>query len=110
MQARKRLQINMKFPAKGSKEDYFDLLYPKVHRDYMLPIFYLSEEGTITPDLATQFRSMVYGTLHLVQILSWVSCCMGAALMVFGLTLFVIDYRGCGALRCAAHSAQSPRP
>ena len=54
LKAEKRIQLNLLF-------QHCNYL-PEIEKisDVMLPIFYVSEEGSVSPDLANDFKSVVY--------------------------------------------------
>ena len=54
MKAEKRIQLNLLLTHYKYLPEISDV------RNVMLPIFYASEEGSISPDLANDFKSAVY--------------------------------------------------
>lgn len=54
LKAEKRIQLNLLLTH------YKYLPEIAAVRDVMLPIFYASEQGSISPDLANEFKSAVY--------------------------------------------------
>ena len=54
MKAEKRIQLNLLLKHYKHIPEISDV------KDVMLPIFYGSEEGSISPDLANEFKSAVY--------------------------------------------------
>ena len=54
MKAEKRIQLNLLLK-------HYKKIPEIAHvQDVMLPIFYVSEEGSVSPDLANEFKSAVY--------------------------------------------------
>lgn len=82
MESQKRLQINLNVNS--------SLLYPSLSAAFV-PVIWIEESGSISPSLASQFRSKVYGALTIRKVLLYIGfigggvialCCLAIVLSI----------------------------
>ena len=82
MNANIQLQLSAGVPPAA-----FDAFHKTVYPARVLPVLVARQHASVVPEDANFFKTMVYGTEKLIFLATVVSACLGAFLLVVGLSL-----------------------